>query len=151
MKKLKCYMINCLNISSRNVIYLFCFFFCLPSKQLLGVSEACSKLTIKTPERLQWHRSGFFIVNFVNLSYLLRSVSNVNIEQVIACNSESHATLTKSFGAWLLYGHGLPQVWEKLKLKYFLRNGRKMEKVTSDGCLFSTREYVFLSKIELDR
>ena len=79
----------------QNVIYLFCFFFCLPNKQLLGVSETCSKLTIKTPERLWWHRSGVFVVNFENLSYLLRSVSIVNIEQVVACNSESYATLTK--------------------------------------------------------
>ena len=26
--------------------------------------EICSKLTIKTPERRYWHRSGVFIVNF---------------------------------------------------------------------------------------
>ena len=26
--------------------------------------EICSKLTIKTPERCHWHRSGVFIVNF---------------------------------------------------------------------------------------
>ena len=26
--------------------------------------EICSKLTIKTPERRQWRRSGLFIVNF---------------------------------------------------------------------------------------
>ena len=26
--------------------------------------EICSKVTIKTPERLQWHRYGAFIVNF---------------------------------------------------------------------------------------
>ena len=27
-------------------------------------SEVCSKLTIQTPERLQWHRSGVFTANF---------------------------------------------------------------------------------------
>ena len=119
MKKLKCYMINCLNISSGSVIYLICFFFCLPNKQLLGVGETCSELTIKTSEQLQWHHSGVFIINFANLSYLLRSVSIVNMEQVMTCNSESHATLTKNFGTRLPYGHGLTQVWKKLKLKYF--------------------------------
>ena len=32
--------------------------------------EICSKLTIKTPERRQWSRSGVFIVNFEHNSYL---------------------------------------------------------------------------------
>ena len=32
--------------------------------------EICSKLTIKTPERRQWCRSGVFIVNFEHISHL---------------------------------------------------------------------------------
>ena len=32
--------------------------------------EICSKLTIKTPERRQWRRSGVFIVNFEYISHL---------------------------------------------------------------------------------
>ena len=32
--------------------------------------EICSKLTVKTPERRQWCRSGFFIVNFEYISHL---------------------------------------------------------------------------------
>ena len=32
--------------------------------------EICSKLTIKTPERWQWRRSGFFIVSFEHISHL---------------------------------------------------------------------------------
>ena len=31
----------------------------------------CSKLTIKTPERRQWRRSGVFIVNFEHISHLV--------------------------------------------------------------------------------
>ena len=31
----------------------------------------CSKLTIKTPERRQWHLSGVFIVNFEHISHLV--------------------------------------------------------------------------------
>ena len=31
--------------------------------------EICSKLTIKTPERRQWRRSGVFIVNFEHISH----------------------------------------------------------------------------------
>ena len=48
----------------------------------------------------------------------------VNTAQVMTYDSESHATLTKHFGARLPFGHGLLQVWKKLKLKYFLENGR---------------------------
>ena len=33
--------------------------------------EICSKLTIKTPERHQWRRSGVFIVNFQYISHLV--------------------------------------------------------------------------------
>ena len=32
--------------------------------------EICSKLTIKTPERRHWRRSGVFIVNFEHISHL---------------------------------------------------------------------------------
>ena len=32
--------------------------------------EICSKLTIETPERAHWCRSGVFIVNFEHISYL---------------------------------------------------------------------------------
>ena len=34
-------------------------------------SEICSKLTIKTPERCQWRRSGVFIINFEHISHCL--------------------------------------------------------------------------------
>ena len=33
--------------------------------------DICSKLTIKTLERLQWRRSGVFIVNFEHISHLV--------------------------------------------------------------------------------
>ena len=33
--------------------------------------EICSKLTIKTPERHHWRRSGVFIVNFEHISHLV--------------------------------------------------------------------------------
>ena len=45
-------------------------------------SEICSNLTIKTPERRQWHRSGVFIVNFKHISHLLLVFSIVDFEQV---------------------------------------------------------------------
>ena len=33
--------------------------------------EICAKLTIKTPERRHWRRSGVFIVNFEHMSHLV--------------------------------------------------------------------------------
>ena len=33
--------------------------------------KICSKLTIKTPERRQWRRSGVFTVNFEQISLLV--------------------------------------------------------------------------------
>ena len=33
--------------------------------------EICSNLTIKTPERRHWRRSGIFIVNFEHISHLV--------------------------------------------------------------------------------
>ena len=32
--------------------------------------KICSELTIKTPERRQWRRSGIFIVNFEHIPHL---------------------------------------------------------------------------------
>ena len=34
--------------------------------------ETCSKLTIKTPERRHWRRSGVVIVNFEHISHLVQ-------------------------------------------------------------------------------
>ena len=44
----------------------------------------CSKLTIKTPERCHWCRSGVFIVKFEYIKHLVLVVSFVNFEHVIA-------------------------------------------------------------------
>ena len=43
--------------------------------------EICSDLTIKTPERRQWRRTGDFIVNFGHILHLVSTVSIVNFEQ----------------------------------------------------------------------
>ena len=45
--------------------------------------EICSELTLKTPERRQWRRSGGFIVNFEHISHLV-ILFIVNFEQVNA-------------------------------------------------------------------
>ena len=46
--------------------------------------EICSKSTIKTPNRCQWHHFGVFIVNFEHISHLCSSASIVNFEHVLA-------------------------------------------------------------------
>ena len=40
------------------------------NKNTRKMCETCSELTIKTPERRQWHRSGVFIVNFEQISQI---------------------------------------------------------------------------------
>ena len=47
-------------------IYLFKF----NNRNTRPRCEICSKLTIKTPERRHWRRSGVFIVNFEYISHL---------------------------------------------------------------------------------
>ena len=44
--------------------------------------EICSELTIKTPERRQWRRSGDFVVNFEHILHILSGISIVKLEQV---------------------------------------------------------------------
>ena len=46
------------------------------------VGEICSKLTVKTPERSQWRRSGVFIVNFKQISLIVLVSIVVDFEQV---------------------------------------------------------------------
>ena len=70
--------------------------------------------------------SAVFIVNFVNISCVFLSVSIVNTEQVIACNGESHVTLTKYFGVslphgqcfFLLTGLCINSIWSKTNTVY---------------------------------
>ena len=40
------------------------------NKNTRKMCETRSELTIKTPERRQWHRSGVFIVNFEQISQI---------------------------------------------------------------------------------
>ena len=43
--------------------------FKINNKNTRAMCEICSKLTIKTPERRQWHRPGVFIVIFEHISH----------------------------------------------------------------------------------
>ena len=59
----------------------------LPSRHLAPQNtktkyEICSILTIKTPERLQWCRSGVFIVKLILLSLLLPLTCNCRLGTV---------------------------------------------------------------------
>ena len=61
--------------------------------------EICSKLTVKTPERPHWHRSGVFIGNFEHISQC-SSVYIVNFEHVIP-GSEDASKIWKHKGRWV--------------------------------------------------
>ena len=58
---------NLVNIIIPAGIYLFK----VNSRNTTARCEICSKLTIKTRERWQWHRSGVLIVNFEHISHLV--------------------------------------------------------------------------------
>ena len=52
--------------------------------------EICSKLTIKTSERYQWHHSGVFIVNFEQISLefsflILKYMSTHSLDAPASC------------------------------------------------------------------
>ena len=55
-----------MSTANPNNIYLFK----VNNRNTIKRYKICSKLTIKTPERRQWRRSGVFIVNFENNSHL---------------------------------------------------------------------------------
>ena len=79
--------IYCLSIlHTVNITYCFSIYYYYPAgNYIFKVNnrntrtrcETCSKLTIKTPERRKWRRSGVFIVNFEHISHL-------NFEHAIA-------------------------------------------------------------------
>ena len=52
-------------------------------------SEICSKLTIKTPERRHWRRSGIFIVNFKNILQLVLVFQLLTLIKEISAGSRS--------------------------------------------------------------
>ena len=59
--------------TQRNSVYDFLpniYLFKFNSRNTRKRCEIFSKLTIKTPERCQWRRSGVFIVNFEHISHL---------------------------------------------------------------------------------
>ena len=58
---------NLVNVNIIAGIYLFK----VNSRNTRARCEICLKLTIKTRERCQWHRSGVLIVNFEHISHLV--------------------------------------------------------------------------------
>ena len=57
------------NEKPRRGFYLNFYLFKFNNRDSRKRCEICSKLTIKTPERRQWRRSGVFIVNFEHISH----------------------------------------------------------------------------------
>ena len=57
-----------------SISYLFparIYLFKVGNRNTRRKCEICSKLTIKTPERSQWHHSGVFTVNFEHILHLV--------------------------------------------------------------------------------
>ena len=58
------------NEKARRGFYLNVYLFKFNNRDRRKRCEICSKLIIKTPERLQSRRSGVFMVNFEHISHL---------------------------------------------------------------------------------
>ena len=78
--------------------------------------EICSKLTIKTPERHQWRRSGVFIVDFEHYFTPCSCVSIVNFEHVNA-DWESFGTKSRNGKFSICNNFNFPNIM-KGQLKY---------------------------------
>ena len=66
------YKINCIQIEDMfMLIPAGIYLFKVNNRNTRTRCEICSKLTINTPERRQWRRSGVFIVNFEHISHLV--------------------------------------------------------------------------------
>ena len=100
--------------------------------------EICSKLTIKTPKRRHWHRSGVFIVNSEHISPLVTAFL------LLTLNMYSLAGLIRSFDILFGYNHSSSQLpveshsfqdnvpflcpWKHQKISDFLRFSEDTER-----------------------
>ena len=67
----KVFSVSHLRLSQIYMLELFNYMFKVNNRNTRTRCEICLKLTIKTPERRQWRRSGVFIVNFEHISHLV--------------------------------------------------------------------------------
>ena len=54
----------------------------------------CSKLTIKTPERCQWHRSSVIIVNFETMLVHLKKTIEIRVDYLLQLIKTNEKFLT---------------------------------------------------------
>ena len=59
------------NLKQSCLSSLFNYMLKINNRNTRTTCEICSKLTIETPERRHWRRSGVFIVNFEHISHLV--------------------------------------------------------------------------------
>ena len=110
--------------------------------ETLEKCEICPKLTIKTPERRHWRRSGVLIINFEHISHLFSNASIVGFEQAnvtwVHNNSYSTSGIQKLFS--LSHGESLVifpifhwlRIWMVLESVAWQPTSRKVvEKVKS--------------------
>ena len=58
------------------------YLFEVNNKSSRNICEICSKLTIKTPERRHWRRSGVFIVSFEHISHFFLVFLLLNLNKL---------------------------------------------------------------------
>ena len=58
--------------------------------------EICSQLTINTPERRHWRRSGVFIVNFEHISHLVPVFLLLTLNMQLLVGDKSWRTMSNN-------------------------------------------------------
>ena len=97
----------------------------------------CLKLTIKTPEQCQWHRSGVFIINFQHISHIDLVFSMLNLDWCIPTGNKFnwHSLIIK-----LIYSFRALNIWlsagEQSTCRFY--SSQLIEKLLRKFWIFST-------------
>ena len=83
--------------------------------------ETRSELTIKTPERRQWHRSGVFIVNFEQISQIFLVFLLLTLSKLMLAGEK----LIKELFLYPLKTHEMVEGFLQIIFLKILRKGKK--------------------------
>ena len=101
--------------------------------------EICSKLTIKTPERRQWRRSGVFIVNCEHISHFLLVFLLLTLSRLMPAGSESSKMdyflwWLSTFRKVIFTGYLRRNCWWKHSVIWLDENKRVTENRSKSNC-----------------
>ena len=90
------------------------------------IREICSKLTITTPKHRQWCRSGIFIVNIEQISYIFKVFPLLGLNKQMPARYPG-GSFPMSQLPFLIYSEGFPDVFREVKNVVLGTNGLKVD------------------------